>query len=424
MANVQEKMSNVQGQVVNAVESAAAKVSDFFQGNPFESVIGRKIELATDATKLATENWGLNMEICDYINNTNEGGRDAVRAIRKRLQTQIGKNNAIVMYTLTLLETCVKNCNQRFKALVCQKEFVNDLVKLIGAKFDAPQIIQERVLSLIQSWADAFRGHPALNGVVEVYEELKSKGVEFPAVDLDTLVPIVTPRRTVFMEQQQAETKTENVSIVQSISGPISASPEQLGKLRSELDIVNVNLTVLRELIATSTPNRETIEEFELMKQLHATCQEMQRRILELIPVITNEEVTYELLFINDEFNNVFEKYNRYMNNRSSQPTSSGIQGATASSGDLIDLGGSQGKSLSEQLQSFGLNEANAQGGSKQASSESYVHDQANVGLSKAAFNKLEGETSITDQEAQEISEWLNSDKKPNAEVKKEDDGL
>lgn len=62
----------------------------------------------------------------------------------------MGKNNAIVMYTLTLLETCVKNCNQQFKALVCQKDFINELVKLIGAKFDAPQIIQERVLGLIQ----------------------------------------------------------------------------------------------------------------------------------------------------------------------------------------------------------------------------------------------------------------------------------
>lgn len=76
--------------------------------------------------------------------------RDAARAIRKRLQTQMGKNNAIIMFTLTVLETCVKNCNQRFRAFVCQKDFVNEMVKLIGSKFDAPQIIQERVLGLIQ----------------------------------------------------------------------------------------------------------------------------------------------------------------------------------------------------------------------------------------------------------------------------------
>lgn len=62
----------------------------------------------------------------------------------------MSKNNAIVMYTLTVLETCVKNCDITFHELVCQKDFINELVKLIGPKFDAPQIIQERVLSLIQ----------------------------------------------------------------------------------------------------------------------------------------------------------------------------------------------------------------------------------------------------------------------------------
>lgn len=78
--------------------------------------------------------------------------KDAVRAIRKRLHTNMCKNNAIVMYTLTVLETCVKNCGHNFHVLVCSKDFVQDLVKLIGSKFDTPQIIHERVLSLIQVW--------------------------------------------------------------------------------------------------------------------------------------------------------------------------------------------------------------------------------------------------------------------------------
>lgn len=85
-----------------------------------------------------------------HFNHACFSGRDAIRAIRKRLQSQIGRNNAIVMYTLTVLETCVKNCDNRFKALACQKDFVNELVKLMGPKFDAPQIVQERILSLIQ----------------------------------------------------------------------------------------------------------------------------------------------------------------------------------------------------------------------------------------------------------------------------------
>lgn len=56
-------------------------------------------ERATDAS-LSDEDWGLNMEICDMINETEDGPRDAVRAIKRRLQLNAGKNNIVVMHTL------------------------------------------------------------------------------------------------------------------------------------------------------------------------------------------------------------------------------------------------------------------------------------------------------------------------------------
>lgn len=79
-----------------------------------------------------------------------------------------------------------------------QKEFVQELVKVISPKYDPPQVVQEKVLGLIQSWADAFRRVPELNGIVEVYDELKQKGVQFPMTDLDNMAPILTPAQVFF----------------------------------------------------------------------------------------------------------------------------------------------------------------------------------------------------------------------------------
>jgi len=47
----------------------------------------------------------------------------------------------------------------------------------------------------LQTWADAFRGNQELKDVEKVYQDLKSKGIEFPMTDLDTLAPIHTPAR-------------------------------------------------------------------------------------------------------------------------------------------------------------------------------------------------------------------------------------
>lgn len=151
-------------------------------------------EMATEPT-LASENWALNMEICDIINETEDGPKDAVKAIRKRLQQYAGKDYTVIMYTLTVLETCVKNCTRRFHILVCSKDFITELYKLIGPKNEPPVIVQDKVLSLIQSWADAFRDIPNLEGVNQVYQELRSKGIEFPMTDLDAMAPIITPKK-------------------------------------------------------------------------------------------------------------------------------------------------------------------------------------------------------------------------------------
>lgn len=173
-------------------------------------------ELATDANILATENWGLNMEICDFINGTEDGlgnndraisaehfrARDAVRAIKKRLHNAMSKNNAVVMYTLTVLETAVKNCDHRFHELVCNKDFVQDLVKLIGPKFDAPQIIQERVLSLIQvntlesvlkTLLLTLRHGLTLSAEILLLPELSSRTTIWRARELSSRLPIWTP---------------------------------------------------------------------------------------------------------------------------------------------------------------------------------------------------------------------------------------
>lgn len=118
-------------------------VAAFFGGNPFATPVGQRIEQATDSA-LSGENWALNMEICDLINELEDGPKDAVKAIKKRFQVNAGKNNAVVMYTLIVLEACVKNCGRRFHVHVCTKDFVQEMVKLIGPKNDPSSELQEK----------------------------------------------------------------------------------------------------------------------------------------------------------------------------------------------------------------------------------------------------------------------------------------
>ncbi|XP_038676519.1 TOM1-like protein 2 isoform X3 [Scyliorhinus canicula] len=349
---------------------------EFFIGNPYSTPVGQCVgqhfpnrssvgliqefhERATDGS-LQTEDWTLNMEICDIINETEEGPKDAIRALKKRLSGN--KNYREVMLALTILETCVKNCGHRFHVLVANRDFVDGvLVKIVLPKNNPPAIVQDKVLGLIQAWADAFRSSPDLTGVVHIYEELKRKGMEFPMADLDALSPIHTPGRCIpevdpAMNKPMPPSLQKNTNSLPSApsaltaysvpqglpTGPITANVEQLARLRSELDVVRGNAKVMSEMLTETVPGQENQSDFELLQELNRTCRAMQQRVVELLSNVTNEEITEELLHVNDDLNNVFLRYERFercRSGRGNQDAEDGVLNEVTDTDNLIDLG-------------------------------------------------------------------------------------
>lgn len=113
-------------------------------------------------------------------------------------------------------------------------------------------------------------------------------------------------------------------------SGPIAPSPEQVSKLQSELDMVSMNMTILGEMLTALKPGHEDPSDYRLLTDLCQTCKEMQGRIVELIGRVHHDEITAELLRLNDELNNLFLRHQRYEKNRDPQNSStpSAILGA------------------------------------------------------------------------------------------------
>ncbi|XP_034449579.1 target of Myb protein 1 isoform X6 [Hippoglossus hippoglossus] len=250
---------------------------EFLLGNPFSTAVGQRIEYATSSS-LPSEDWALNMEICDMINSSEEGPKDAVRAIKKRIVGN--KNFKEVMLALTVLETCVKNCAYRFHILVTTRDFVEGvLVRAIIPRNNPPLILHDRVLSIVQAWADAFRSSPDLTGVVSVYEDLRRKGLEFPMTELDGYSP--------------------------------DQPPKQVKKLKTELGVVRSNLTMMSDMMSQLDPVTVKQADMELL-ELYTVCKEMQDRIVKIVPRLSEEKLIEELLATNDDMNSAFTRYHRF----------------------------------------------------------------------------------------------------------------
>uniref|UniRef100_A0A8C2NW15 Target of myb1 membrane trafficking protein n=1 Tax=Capra hircus TaxID=9925 RepID=A0A8C2NW15_CAPHI len=319
---------------------------DFLLGNPFSSPVGQRIEKATDGS-LQSEDWALNMEICDIINETEEGPKDAFRAVKKRIVGN--KNFHEVMLALTVLETCVKNCGHRFHVLVASQDFVEGvLVRTILPKNNPPTIVHDKVLTLIQT----------------VFNSETQSGQNSVSTD--------TSHRG---DSNQHTTPLPTSALLPSDT-PITPTPEQIGKLRSELEMVSGNVRVMSEMLTELVPTQTEPADLELLQELNRTCRAMQQRVLELIPRIANEQLTEELLIVNDNLNNVFLRHERFERLRTGQTTKAPSEAEAAP--DLIDMGPDPVAtgSLSSQLAEMNLGSSSVRAGLQSLEASGRLEDE------------------------------------------------
>lgn len=122
-------------------------------------------------------------------------------------------------------------------------------------------------------------------------------------------------------------------------------------------------MVVLGEMLSEMQPGSEQPDELELLQELNATCRSMQERLVELISKLSNDEITADLLRINDDMNNLFLRYSRWEKNREAGGQSASAVLAKAmipnhkpplqSDDSLIDLGPPD--DLTDQLSKLGV---------------------------------------------------------------------
>ena len=161
-------------------EDPAATLKKSFCGDSFSTPVGVKIKQAVmhenrlDRTQLYAE-------ICSTIRETKNGPSHAIEAFQTLLQTDL-VNEQVMMQTLNLLEYCVQKCDFSFLKLVSEVKFTKKLVQLISSQGGLTCVVQDRVVGLIHVWAEEFHNDLDLHGFVDVYTEMKCRGIEFPEV--------------------------------------------------------------------------------------------------------------------------------------------------------------------------------------------------------------------------------------------------
>ncbi|KAL2765270.1 TOM1-like protein 1 isoform 3 [Daubentonia madagascariensis] len=242
---------------------------------------------------------------------------------------------------------CMQNCGPSFQSLIVKKEFIKEsLVKLLNPRYNLPLDIQNRILNFIKTWSQGFPGGVDVSEVKEVYLDLLKKGVQFPPSDAKAETTGQETAQVSLNPPTSVPTAPALSPVVVPKNSTITLVPEQIGKLHSELDMVKMNMRVMATILMENTPGSENHEDIELLQKLYKTGREMQERIMDLLVVVENEDVTVELIQVNEDLNNAILGYERFTRNQQrileqsknqQEPTNTTSE-PSAPSRDLLDL--------------------------------------------------------------------------------------
>ena len=160
-------------------------------------------------------------------------------------------------------------------ALVCQKDYIEDLVHIVtNNEEESTRSVQTKLLALIQSWAFEFSYHRNLRGIAEVYMKLKDSGVSFPQPSEDDLKEADSEDIEAFMRAHEGEEGPVLEVLETLMENQVNSSTEETTEISDEFNqflqkrAVRVEIEALREELkkeVESFPDPdESFEEEEL----------------------------------------------------------------------------------------------------------------------------------------------------------------
>eukprot|EP00850_Spirogloea_muscicola_P020477 SM000217S06859 [mRNA] locus=s217:187477:192623:+ [translate_table: standard] len=272
---------------------------------------GALVDKATSDMLLGPD-WGMNMEICDSLNQDPTHTREVMKMLRRRLTN---RNPKVQLLALTVLETMVKNCGDYVHMQVAEKEILHEMVRLVKKRADMQ--VRDKVLELLDSWQEAFGGPGGRYPQYwSAYDELRRAGIEFPVRDPDQAAPVFTPPQTQPISGRGMRDQNSDSPQTRGYSdaGPARSSPADGSRpagSMTAMDLKNArgSVEVLNEMLAAINPRDRGAVRQDVIVELVEQSRDTQRQVMELVSTTSNEALLAQALGLNDDIQKVLSKH-------------------------------------------------------------------------------------------------------------------
>uniref|UniRef100_A0A8C0HHN3 Golgi associated, gamma adaptin ear containing, ARF binding protein 2 n=1 Tax=Chelonoidis abingdonii TaxID=106734 RepID=A0A8C0HHN3_CHEAB len=278
---------------------------------------------ATDPS-IPEENWECIQRFCDQVNADPEGPSIAPRLLAHKIQSP---QEMEALHALTVLETCVNNCGERFHNEVAKFRFLNELIKVLSPKYLgtwSTEKVKSRVVEIMFSWTVWF---PQEVKIRDAYQMLKKQGIikQDPKLLEDKILPPPSPRpkNSIFdVDEEKSKLlarllKSNHPEDLQAanrlIKSMIKEEQEKSAKVSKRLNAiaeVHSSVKLLGEMLTSYKRQELSKSDLQILQSLFERCEKLRALLFRLASETTDDdEALAEILQANDKLTQALGLY-------------------------------------------------------------------------------------------------------------------
>uniref|UniRef100_A0AAQ5Y6Z7 Golgi associated, gamma adaptin ear containing, ARF binding protein 3b n=1 Tax=Amphiprion ocellaris TaxID=80972 RepID=A0AAQ5Y6Z7_AMPOC len=233
------------------------------------------------------------------------------------------------MFSVQVLEACMKNCGRRFHNEVGKYRFLNELIKVVSPKYlgeTAPEKVKVKIVEMLYSWTVAF---PSETKIGEAYQTLRRQGLvtNDPELPLDrTLIPSppTRPKHPVFdnedmgkllaelLRSKNPEDLQEANRLIKNMVKEDDARVQKVTKRIHTLEEVNINVKLLTEMLTHYNKDSSTDSDKEIIKELYERCDKLRRAAFKMATETEDNDTSLgDILQASDDLSRVINSYKK-----------------------------------------------------------------------------------------------------------------
>ncbi|XP_054896795.1 ADP-ribosylation factor-binding protein GGA1-like isoform X2 [Poeciliopsis prolifica] len=232
------------------------------------------------------------------------------------------------MQALLVLETCMKNCGNKFHGEVGKFRFLNELIKVVSPKYlgsRAPEPVKAKVLEMMYSWTVWY---PDEAKIAEAYQMLKKQGIvkQDPVLPGDKPLPPPPPRAktAIFEDEEKSKmlsrllksTQPDDLraanKLIKEMVQEDQKRVEKVSKRVNAIQEVKESVSLLSQLLEGYSKESCSHSNQELVKDLYQRCEKMRPTLFRLASdTEDNDEALADILEANDSLTQVINLYRK-----------------------------------------------------------------------------------------------------------------